>query len=72
MQYLFLIFAYVGRGTGMNDPNKEGVEALGSFFNQFGSLDDVYTRVFWEVLLEELYGINSSSEEEENAETEEE
>lgn len=34
---------------------------MDAFFHQFGPLDDVYTRVLWEVLLEELYGIDSST-----------
>ena len=51
----------------MNDPElKQGVDALNGFFTQFGPLDDVYTRVFWEVFLEELYGINSDDVEEED------
>ncbi len=30
---------------------------MGEFFQQFGSLDDVYVRILFEVLLEELYGV---------------
>ena len=61
MQYLSFTAAYVGSFI-MTDPNERaGVEAMDAFFHQFGPLDDVYTRVLWEVLLEELYGIDSSS-----------
>ena len=40
---------------------KEGFDALGNFFSQFGPLD-VYSRVLWEELLKELLDKNSSRE----------
>jgi hypothetical protein len=45
----------------MNDQKDEekGLEALQTFFQQFGPLEDIYSKIFWEVFLEELYEIKS-------------
>lgn len=65
MQYLSLILTYLGRGIMSDSKEEAGCDAMGEFFHQFGPLDDIYVRILFEVLLEELYGINSQENENE-------
>ena len=46
----------------MDDTNnvRAGVDAFGKLIHQFGPLD-VYSRVLWEVVFEELFEINSDA-----------
>ena len=49
----------------LDQDKKAGVDALSDFFKQFGP-PDVYNKILLEVLLEELFGINSDDKEVKN------